>query len=212
MPKFPDPPPVNHFRLIEPDIRRLSAGTSLWRVYFRAGRYPSVWYDYRAFGPLSTARFDHHEPNPDGTPWTQEPAILYAALNGPTCIAEVFQSTRLLDRHSRSPWLVEFAPTRDLTLLDLCTTFPTRIGASMAINTGPRPRAQRWARRFYEAYDEIDGIIYPSSMYGNEPAVALFERCQTALPRLPGFHRALADPALQRRLAVTAHEIGYDWL
>lgn len=211
MPKFPESPPVNLLRTIEPDIRRLSAGTSLWRVYFRAGRNPSVWYGYRAFGPLSTARFDHHAPDAEGHPWAQDRAILYAALHGPTCIAEVFQSTRIIDRHARTPWLVEFTTTRELALLDLCATFPTRVGASMAINTGPRPRAQRWARTFYDAY-EIDGIIYPSSMYGNEPAVALFERCQNALPRTPGFHRALADPALQRRIAATAHEIGYDWL
>lgn len=81
----------------------------------------------------------------------------------------------------------------------------------MAINTGPRPRAQRWARAFYDAY-ESDGMIYPSSMYGNAPAVALFERCQHALSRTPSFHRALAAPALQHRIAATAHEIGYDWL
>jgi len=42
--------------------------------------------------------------------------------------------------------------------------------------------------------------------------VALFERSQNALPRTPGFHRALADPALQRRLVATARDIRYDWL
>ncbi len=211
MPKFPAHPLVNVLHTIEPDVRRLAQGTSLWRVYFRAGRYPSVWYGFRRFGPLSTARFDHHEPDAAGNPWAQDRAILYAALHGPTCIAEVFQSTRIIDRHARSPWLVTFSTTRELALLDLCTTFPTRAGASMAINTGPRPRAQRWARAFYDAY-EIDGVIYPSSMYGNEPAVALFERCQNALPRTPELHRALADSALQHRIAATAHEIGYDWL
>jgi RES domain len=151
MPKFPEPPTVNILRSIKPDLRQLAQGTSLWRVYFRAGRYPSVWYEFRRFGPLSTARFDHHEPDAAGNPWSQERAILYAALQGPTCIAEVFQSTRIIDRHARSPWLVAFSTTRDLVLLDLCSTFPTRAGASMAINTGPRPRAQRWARAFYEA-------------------------------------------------------------
>jgi RES domain len=211
MPKFPEPPTVSVLRTIEPDLRQLVQGTRLWRMYFRAGRYPSVWYEFRRFGPLSTARFDHHEPDAAGHPWAQERAILYAALQGPTCMAEVFQSTRIIDRYARSPWLVAFTTTRDLVLLDLCRTFPTRAGASMAINTGPRPRAQRWARAFYEAY-EIDGVIYPSSMYGNEPAVALFECSQNALPRTPGFHRALADPALQRRLVATAREIRYDWL
>jgi hypothetical protein len=123
----------------------------------------------------------------------------------------VFQSTRIIDRHSRTPWLVQFTTTRELSLLNLCHTFPTRVGASMAINTGPRPRAQRWAKAFYEAY-EVDGMIYPSSMYGNQPAVALFERSQDALPHAPQFHRALADPALQHRIIATANEIRYAWL
>lgn len=211
MAKFPNPPPASTLRTIEPDIQRLVPGTLLWRVYFRAGRYPSAWYGFRAFGPLNTARFDHHNADAKGNPQTQNRAILYAALHGPTCLAEVFQSTRIIDRHARSPWLVAFATTRELTLLDLRTTFPTRAGASMAINTGSRSRAQRWAQTFYDAY-EIDGVIYPSSMYGNQPAVALFERCQDTLPRTPEFHRALADPALQRRISATAREIGYDWL
>src|SRR4029450_6964609 len=114
MPKFPEPPTVNILRSIQPDLRQLAQGTSLWRVYFRAGRYPSVWYEFRRFGPLSTARFDHHERDAARNPRSQDTAILYAALQGPTCIAEVFQSTRIIDRHARSPWLVAFSPTRDL--------------------------------------------------------------------------------------------------
>ncbi len=76
MPKFPEPPPLHVLHAIEPDIRHLAPGTSLWRVYFRAGRYPSVWYDFRAFGPLSTSRFDHHHPDAQGNPQVQDRAIL----------------------------------------------------------------------------------------------------------------------------------------
>jgi hypothetical protein len=211
MPKFPESPPVDTLRAIEPVVLLLAQGTGLWRAYFRGGRHPGVWYEFRAFGPLSTARFDHHAPDSRGNPCVQDRAIMYAAMQGPTCLAEVFQSTRIIDRHSRTPWLVQFTTTRELVLLNLCSTFPTRVRASTGINTGPRPRAQRWAKAFYEAYD-VDGILYPSSMYGNQPAVALFERSRDALPRTPGFHRALADPALQRRIAATADEIGYAWL
>jgi RES domain len=167
MPKFPEPPMVNILRSIKPDLRQLAQGTSLWRVYFRAGRYPSVWYEFRRFGPLSTARFDHHEPDAAGNPWSQDRAILYAALQGPTCIAEVFQSTRIIDRHARSLWLVAFSTARDLVLLDLCSTFPTRAGASMAINTGPRHHWP-WIRQSHSRFRHRSWV-----RSGNYPKLAV---------------------------------------
>jgi hypothetical protein len=39
--------------------------------------------------------------------------------------------------------------------------------------------------------------------------VALYERARKALPTAPAFHRALADPALLRRLNAAATDIGY---
>lgn len=121
---------------------------------------------------------------------------MYAALSGPTCIAEVFQARRLIDRAQRQPWLVGFAVERDLSLLDLSGTWPTAAGASMALNSGPRPRAQRWSSAIYDAYPHLDGLWYPSSMHANAPAVALYERARDALARAPFFHAPLSDPAL----------------
>lgn len=79
----------------------------------------------------------------------------------------------------------------------------------MAITTGPRPRAQRWSRAIYEAYAESQGLLYPSSMHGNSPAVALYERALPALPPVPIFHRPLRDPALLPVLKKVARELGY---
>jgi hypothetical protein len=79
----------------------------------------------------------------------------------------------------------------------------------MAINSGPRSRARRWARAIYAAYPEAQGLYYASSMDGNAPAVALFERAEGVVPVHPFFHRGLADPLLLPPLAGAADELGY---
>lgn len=79
----------------------------------------------------------------------------------------------------------------------------------MAMSTGPRPRAQRWSQAIWEAYTSVEGLLYPSSMNANLPAVALYERAESALPASPEFHRPLADPALLAVLRNTARHLGY---
>lgn len=207
MAKFPEPPSVAD--LVALGIRpseacTLAAGTRIWRIYFQAGPHPALWNDFRGYGPTD-ARFDHHLPPAR----VQTRQILYAASHGPICVAEVFQSTRTIDRTRRSPWLVAFEVLRDVTLLDLTGHWPTRAGASQAINSGTRKRARRWSRRIYDAFPPIEGIRYPSSTYENQPALALYERAESAMPTTPVFHRALADPALLGPLQAVASAAGY---
>lgn len=204
MPKFPEHPNAVELAKIPPQVHSLSAGTELWRVYFQGGRHPTVWNLFRSWGPTNS-RFDHHEPPPHD----QSREILYAALLGLTSLAEVFQDTRVINRTRNSPWLVAFCLDRDVPLLDLTGNWPTQAGASMVINSGPRPRAQRWSRVIYEAYPDIEGIYYPSSMYANQPAVALYERATSATPTHPTFHRALDNPLLRIRLVNAAIDLGY---
>lgn len=204
MPKFPEPPPITHLARISPETVTLPAGTELWRLYFRGGPHPTVWNMFRAFGPTS-ARFDHHLPPPR----LQRRQILYAARFGPTTVAEVFQASRLIDRQAKDPWLVCFRLVRAVRLLDLSSQWPTRAGASLAINSGPRPRAQRWSRAIYAAYPDLEGIWYPSSMDAGRLAVALYERAGNALPVFPAFHRSLADPSLLAVLRNIAADLGY---
>lgn len=86
---------------------------------------------------------------------------------------------------------------------------PTATVASTAINSGPRPRARRWSQAIYLAYPAMDGLLYCSSMNGNQPALALYERAQTALATAPTFNRALADPTLAIRVAAAAGRLNY---
>ena len=79
----------------------------------------------------------------------------------------------------------------------------------MAINTGSRVRAREWALRFYEAFDDLQGIYYASSMHANQGAIALNERALHAVADHPRFNRALADDALLDVLKHAAVALGY---
>ncbi len=201
MAKLPSPPSPLTTPIAPATLR---AGTQLFRVYFGGGAYPVAWNGYRHFGPTN-ARFDHHDPPAS----LQAKGIIYAARDPVTCLAEVFQATRVVDRIGNAPWLVGFEVTRDVLLLDLMGTWPTRAGASMAINSGPRPKARGWSRAIYATYPHVEGLVYGSSMHANKPSFALYERARSALPLAPMFHRALSDPALLRRLSAAATALGY---
>lgn len=211
MPKLPRSPSVAHLKRIDPDFQELPVGTRLWRVYFRGARHPTTWSAFRCVSPGEGGRFDHHLPDEDGEPQEQSRGILYAAMNAMTCFAEVFQKARNIDRWKGDPWLVAFDLASPLVLLDLTGAFVTRSGASMALMAGPRPVARRWSQGFYEAYPQIQGLYYPSSMHGNASAVALYERVGKigAIPPQPSFHRALADAAMLTVIRNAARTLGY---
>ncbi len=201
MAKFPDPPAS---LMIPAAVVSVPAGTMLWRVYAAGGSHPGTWNGFRFWGPTNS-RFDHHDPPPK----TQPKGIFYAAQSPLTCLAEYFQATRVIDRTSNSPWLMGFETSRQLSLLDLTGTWPTKAGASMAINSGPRPRARKWSRTIYSAYPAVEGLLYSSSMHANQPSIALYERGTGAMPSAPIFHRALSDPSLLSRLNAAAGTLGY---
>ena len=179
----------------------------IWRIYFRGGLHPTNWKDFRYVGPID-ARFDHHIGN---EPARQDRAVLYGADDPITCLAEVFQRTRVMNRWHREPWLVGFETDKPMRLLDLTGSFPTRAGASMGLLTGSRSVSRTWARAFHESFPEIDGIYYPSSMHANRPAMVLNERARDAgvMPVQACFHRSLGDPAILSILRNAAHELGY---
>jgi len=168
------------------------------------------WNAFRHVGPVN-ARWDHHIRNSDGEPEVQDRGIYYTATDAKTCLAETFQSTRRIDRAFQSPWLVVFETVSALSVLDLSGDFVTRMGASMAIHSGSRERARGWARDLYEAFKDIQGIQYASSMNGGAPAVALNERALRlpVFPAHPLFHRALSDDVMLDPLRHAAVALGY---
>ena len=210
MAKLPRRPDPELLRRIEPDVVEIAPDTVLHRIYSRGGDYPTTWSAFRRFGPLRS-RFDHHDLDEDGLPCLQERAILYAALDVPSAFAEVFQhGGRRINRVRREPWLASFGLGSSLALLDLCGTFVLRSGASMKLHTDSVLVAQRWSRAFHDAYPDLAGVRYPSSLTGR-PCIALYERAE---PSIAGsaellLHRALADASLQDVVRRIADEIGY---
>lgn len=106
----------------------------------------------------------------------EQRGVLYGAASTATCVAEVFQARRVIDHVADDRCLAGARTTRAVCLLDLTGDWPTRAGASQAIASGPRARAQATARATYDAYPTLEGLWYPSSMHGGHPAVVLFER------------------------------------
>lgn len=204
MAKFPEPPPQSDLVALGAALVPLSAGALVWRVYFRGGDHPTRWNEFRFFGPTD-CRFDHQQPPPR----MQSRGVLYAAQSGPTCLAEVYQATRAIDRADRDPWLVGFRVTRDISLLDLTGPWVTKAGASTAIHSGARSRARRWSSAVYEAFPNIEGLAYCASMDANRLAFAFYERAQRALPLAPELHRSLSDPSLTKALDGAAVRFGY---
>jgi hypothetical protein len=200
--KFPWPPPVDFLRRVRPERHTLRSGSLVARIYSRGGRDPSTWNDFRYSGPIASARFDHHVPG-------EHRGVLYGATSLATCVAEVFQGTRLVDRSADDRCLTAFRTTRPVRLLDITGDWPTRAGASQAIASGPRNRAQAWARAIYDAYPTLEGVWYPSSMHGGHPAVVLFERAADALPADPDLDVPLTHPGLLPDLTRAANALGY---
>jgi hypothetical protein len=206
--KFPEPPGVEVLRNIEPETLQLASSTLLARIYFSAGSHPSRWNQFRRFGPTA-ARWDHHLPDARGQPAEQDRAVLYCAPDIDTCVSEVFQATRRIDRVRDAPTLVILALREPMTLLNLRGAFATTIGASTAIHSGPRSRTRAWARQLYEAYPHLQGVYYGSSMNGHAPAVVLNERARGSLPEQPELHRALNDDMLIEVLQRIALRLSY---
>jgi len=61
----------------------------------------------------------------------------------------------------------------------------------------------------YNAYPDIQGLYYGSSMNEHVPAIALNERAQRAMPEQPQFHRALNDDILVETLQQIALRLSY---
>ena len=202
---IPAPPPrLGVFAPRNDEVFVLSAGTPVWRLYF-GEPHGTAWHTFRELGPLDGARFDHHIAGP-----ALRRSILYAASDPVTCLAEVFQETRLIDPFENAPTLAEFAFRTDLILLDVAGTWITRAGGSMAINSGVRETARAWSRAIYDEFPNIHGLRYASSTHANQRCYAFYERAKDHLHREPNFVEELRHPELESLLEHAAYTLGYE--
>ncbi len=212
MAKLPNTPDLEHLRGMAPSLISIPIETPVYRIYRRGGELPALWNTFRYFGPTG-ARFDHQERDVKGRAFEQDRGILYLASDIPTALAEVYQEKRTVNRRDNHPWLVSIRLACELTLLNLTDTFCVQAGGSMKLVSGPTVYAQNWSRAFYECYEEIHGLYYPSSLT-NRPVLALYERALALepFPPAPRFHRELSDALLIEPLRNACKEIGYDFV
>jgi hypothetical protein len=210
MPKVPPAPAPGWLAAnVKATLLEVPAGDLVWRIYKTAGKHPQAWNTFRAVGPLAGRRFDHHLP-PPAAPGTSR-AILYAAGDPTTAVAEVFQGRRVIDRTSLAPELAAFVRTQRLVLLDVSPTsmWSIQAGAAAAMQFGDTDLCQQWSRAVYEGYPDIHGLTYLSTMTGRR-AYALYERAQPLLSGNPTMRRRLTASSLVDHLKSIAHDLG-DW-
>lgn len=189
----------------------LPTSTRLVRVFVAAGAHQQRWNTFRHTGPLPHARFDPQPPPPGGGVVTS-PAhgVLYFGLSVRTSIAEVFQQSSIVDRSTRRPHLAVFRPARPLRLLDLTGLWPTRVGASQEISSGPKNITQAWARAIRATFPDLDGLWYRSSMDSGDPAVCLWHPpAGDGLPLTPEVLLPLDYPGLDLPLARICDALNY---
>lgn len=191
---------------VPPVIKRLPAGTRVFRVYFRGGTHPSTWDHFRDFGPTGS-RFDHHTLPKR----LQRRAIMYVTMGKDailTALAEVFQVTRHIDRSLNDPWLAAFDLSTPLPLLNTDSPWTIQAGGNMALNSGLRSRSREWSRCIYRSYPKVVGIAYPSSLT-SKPCAAFYERAASGVPSHPQLNLPLTHPALSSNLLVSAAQLNF---
>lgn len=199
-PRRPVPEPVGAERV------EISTDRPLFRIYRAAGRHATTWGHFRTFGPARAGRFDHH-PLPRGEHPDQ--AILYAAFDVKTAVAEAFGDERFVDRSRDQPYIARFRLADPVLCLDLATDWPTRAGGSQKLSSGPRPTSQAWSRAIWEDLADIGALLYPSSMHAGGTGVAFYERAAPAIGRTPDRNLPLSLPAFERDLIRFATSLGY---
>ena len=180
---------------------------TIWRVHPTSGEHVLPWNTLRTFGPV--LRFD---PHPLLRTTHSRHGVWYGAADVPGALAEAFQTTRVIDTRTRSPYLTAVRFTRPLRLLDIAAhgsgRWPTRVGCNFALSTAAHGIAQHWARTVRAAYPGLDGLAYRGRFAG-ALCVALFTAATDAFPSRAEMAVALDHPGFAARLAGAADRIGY---
>lgn len=219
-------PPAQLPDLQPSDIRTIPAGTTLCRIYNRLGEHTSRPDQLRGWGPLPTARFDHHPEPPrdhgfitatgyyaieDSSPATAGQELI--AMNSPliTAVAETFQAARTVVI-SDSQALAIMDLSIEVTVLDLSSGWATRAGAGNHLSTGPHTTTRRWARAIHAAYPRLVGMCWTSSVHPPGVALVLTERGANSRGIVPvhlNYDDPLDGPTTSRLLTHIRMMIGY---
>jgi len=201
-PKVPRTPP-NRLEFEPHDI--VDGPGMLWRLHRTTGEHVLAWNTLRRYGPLPSMRW---EPHGGPQPGPHEEGVLYAASDIATSLAEIYQTTRLIDTRGGTPALTAWRPIRPLRLLDLTGTWPVRNGASAALPAAPRSSCRSWARATFTTWPDLDGLLVTSTMTGRVNTV-LWNAAADSFPPAPEFSRPLDHPVVWSLVQAAAGEINY---
>ena len=208
-PKLPRTPPTD-LPARQPEYYIWPTSRPLWAILDGSGTYARPFGTMRSYGPIASARFDPHPEPPSDI---SGELVLYAACDLLTAIAERYQRRRMVHLSApASPIAFSWSATRGLNLIDLTNVGAVRLGASHAINSGPKTVCRRWARAIRQAWPHSDGLHYSSSMTGRDCAV-LWLPASGTFPPGPAFAEFMASPGShwQRLIQKACVELGYDY-
>lgn len=207
--KLPRTPPAD-LATRQPDQYGWPTSRPLWAIVDGAGAYARPFGTMRSYGPVASARFD---PHPEPASDISGELALYAASDLLTAIAERYQRRRMVYlTDPASPIAYSWFAARELTLVDLTDAGAVRLGASHAVNSGPKAVCRRWARAIRAAWPNADGMRYSSSMTGRDCAV-LWAPAGGSFPSGPAFAEFVASPGShwQRLVQKACVDLGYDY-
>lgn len=200
--RVPRTPPA---ALTREDRDVITITDTLWRIHRTSGLHIQSWDKLRTYGPLHSMRYD---PHPEPTSNHPDTSVSYTAADLSTALAEVFQTTRLIDTSTGNPYATAWNPTRPLVLLDLTDTWALRNHAAAALNTASRVVCRAWARAIYTTWPDLDGILTSSTWTGRH-AITLWTHAADTFPAHPSFSRPLAHPLVWSLVQTAARDIGY---
>ena len=201
-PKAPRSPPE---RLVREHHDVIGYTGTLWRIHRTTGEHVLPWNTLRTYGPLPSMRWD---PQLGPRAGSGADGVLYAAADVATSLAEVYQTTRVIDTRAGAPTLIAWEPQRPLRLLDLSGTWLLRNTASAALLAAPRSTCRRWARAIYTTWPELDGLHVPSTMTGR-PNVVLWSAAADSIPATPAFSSPHAHPLVRSNVHAAAAQNNY---
>jgi hypothetical protein len=174
-PSLGEPPP--DLRRIELPLVELHARDLLYRIH-RLTSEP-LWFGP---GPQPVNRFD----DPRG-----KYGVCYFGLTRDAAFAETFlrqPPVRMISRaFADDRGFAEFAIGRPLRVVQSYDAGLARIGATSTIASGVHDIARRWSRAFWEHPSKPDGIQYRCRHDDGEMAIALYDRCVSALSEAQRF-------------------------
>lgn len=167
-----NPPPPQ--RPPDPLFEYLPAKSQILRI-FDPTRHQTQALTFRYYGPIH--RFDHQR---GAVPQNDlDRGIYYAAFTLSGCVVETFGDTGIIEIKAQQLAFMELR--RTLTLLDLRGPGAMRAGSVAALaKIADRNLSQAWSCYFYEAYPQIDGILYYNA-HNDEQSMALYERAASSL-------------------------------